>query len=347
MDRTINAITDVNEALNEYFKLKQNYETQITANKKKIINNPTLSNREKRSEYLKLKPKCINCKRPGGTIFKTNVILSDEADAYREHNATCGIISNPCGLKIKIKCVKTELITDILKETENEIKKIKNDIIDDKNKSLFGYLTTETVLENFELLKESITLYSELYEEYLEKYNSIIDNHETKIELEESITNSYIQINEIKDCIKKNKETDNIKYISDAINIYDTTLIPTLNKIRNLKYNECFVLHNQDTNSCNLIQNKYSISKLSFASFQSSVVNLEFGLKVKKPLMIIDSDSEDSEENIINKPPSEIPRDEPIYGKDNDVTWNIPEYTKLWNKLPVKFKTAIKVMISG
>jgi ribosomal protein S14 len=64
-------IPDVKEALNEYFKLKLKYETQIKENKKKIINNQALSNREKRSEYLKLKPKCINCKRPSGTIFKT------------------------------------------------------------------------------------------------------------------------------------------------------------------------------------------------------------------------------------------------------------------------------------
>ena len=45
------------EALNEFFKLKSKYETQINANKKKIMNNTTLSKREKRSEFLKLKPK--------------------------------------------------------------------------------------------------------------------------------------------------------------------------------------------------------------------------------------------------------------------------------------------------
>lgn len=58
------------EALNEFFKLKSKYETQISANKKKIINDASLSKREKRSEFLKLKPKCINCQRPGGTKFQ-------------------------------------------------------------------------------------------------------------------------------------------------------------------------------------------------------------------------------------------------------------------------------------
>lgn len=350
MDTTLKTIPDVKESLNEYFKLKQKYEAQITANKKKIINNVTLSNREKRTEYLKLKPKCINCKRPGGTIFKISFIPEDEkTESYREYNATCGIISNPCNLKIKIRWGKTELITDIIKNMENELKGIKNTIIDDKNKLLFGYLTTEQALENFDYSKESVSLYSELYEDYLGKYNDIVDNTEKKLELEETITNSYIQINQIKDCIKKNKETKNMTFISDAINIYDTTLMPTLNKIRNLKYNENFVWHNEDTNSCNLIQNVYSISNLSFSSFQSSVINFDVGLSAKtnKPQMVIESDSEEQqapkETEKELKQINELPRDEPIYGKGKDgIAWNIPEYNKLWDYLPIKFKAAIR-----
>ena len=356
MDNTLNIVPDIKESLNEYFKLKQKYELQITANKKKIINS-ILSNREKRSEYMKLKPKCINCKRPGGTIFKINFISEDEkTESYREYNANCGIISNPCNLKIKIRCGKTELITDILKNVQDEIKDIKNIIIDDKNKLLFGYLTTEEALENFDYSKDMVSSYSELYEDYLGKYNDIVDNTEKKLELEESITNSYIQINQIKDCIKKNKVTDNNSYITDAINIYDTSLIPTLNKIRNLKYNENFIWHNESTNSCNLIQNVYSISNLSFSSFQSNVVSFDIGLKATKrlkatkPFMIIESDDSDKleEQNISRKqepiPIGELPRDEPIYGKGKDgIAWNIEEYNKLWDLLPIKFKTAIRL----
>jgi len=122
-------VPDVKESLNEYFKLKQKYESVIAANKKKIINNSTLSNREKRIEYMKLKPKCINCKRPGGTIFKINLFSEDHNnESYREYNATCGIIADPCGLKIKIQYGKTDLLTDILKNIEDEIKEIKDKI---------------------------------------------------------------------------------------------------------------------------------------------------------------------------------------------------------------------------
>lgn len=350
MDESLKTIYDVKESLNEYFKLKQKYESEIAANKKKIINNPTLSNREKRSEFMKLKPKCINCKRPGGSIFK---ILFNPVDSnfesYREYNATCGIISNPCNLKIKIRCGKTESITDILKNMEDEIKKAKNEIIDDKNQLLFGYLTTEEALEQFDQSKEWVSLYTSLYEDYLTKYNTIVDNEDKKRELEESITNSYILINQIKECIKKSNETGNKSFISDAVEIYNTTLVPTLSTIRTLKYNESFVWHNEYTNTCNLIQNKYSISNMLFSSYQSKVINFDIGYDVKKSKMIIElSESEDNVEEISEpktqpKPTGELPPDEPIYGKGKDgIAWNIPEYNKLWDVLPIKFKNVLR-----
>ncbi len=346
MDQSLKTVYDVKESLNEYFKLKQKYESEIAANKKKIINNPTLSNREKRSEFMKLKPKCINCKRPGGSVFK---VLFNPEDAnfesYREYYAKCGIITNPCNFTIKIRCGKTELITDILKNMEDEIKQTKNQIIDDKNKLLFGYLNTEEALEKFDQSKDWVSLYTSLYDDYLTKYNSIVDNEDKKRQLEEAITNSYIQINLIKECIKKSDETDNKSFISDAINIYDTTLVPLLSTIRNLKYNESFVWHNEDTNSCNLIQNKYSISNLLFSSFQSSVISFDIGYDAKKSQLIIESDSSDEiiAPKIKPKTTGELPPDEPIYGKGKDgIAWNITEYNELWDRLPIKFKAAIR-----
>jgi len=348
MDYSLKTVHDVKESLNEYFKLKQKYETEIAANKKKIINNTTLSNREKRSEFMKLKPKCINCKRPGGSIFKILFTPEDSnTESNREYNASCGIISNPCNFKIKIRCGKTELITDILNSMESEIKDIKNEIIDDKNKLLFGIIETEEAINKFEESKEHITLYTSLYEEYLSKYNTIFDNEDKKKEIEEAMTNSYIQINLIKDCIKKSDETGQKSFIFDAIQIYDTTLMPLLITIRNLKYNENFVSHNEDTNSCNLIQNKHSLSNLLYSSFQSKVIQFDIGYDAKKSQIIVESETEEEFEKgqpkIQPKPSGEIPQDEPIYGKGSDgIAWNIPQYNKLWDRLPIKFKAAIR-----
>ena len=336
-----NDIPDVKEALNEYFKLKRTYENKIMANKKKIINNSTLSNREKRSEYLKLKPKCINCQRPGGTIFK-NISFkeTDNEESYRQYNAQCGIIADPCNLDIKIQIGKYNFITEILDDLQNEIKNSKNEIIDDKNKLLFGYLKPNEVLEKFEDLKETISHYSSLYEIYLGNYNDVVDNKKEKTELQEAIIESYIQIQEVKNCIKKMNETNNVQYAQDAATIYSTILEPLFNKIRTLKYNETMVWNDDNLNTCNLIQTEYSISNLTYTSFKNKVAAYDVGLKAiqkKKPALIIESD--ESDKTVIPEPSKPV-ETSPTFA-DGGVKWNNPEYQKKWDRMPANLKEVL------
>ena len=346
--------TVIKDSLNEYFKLKFKYETQIVTNKKKLINNPTLSNREKRSEYLKLKPKCINCKRPGGSIFKTTFIKeTDKVDSHRQYLATCGIIADPCNLNIKIEVGNIELLSNLLNQIQKELRDLKNNIIDDKNKLLFGYIDTEKALENFEDLKDAINVYSSIYERYLENYTNIVDNDSKKQGLNESITSFYILIEQIKECISKMNDTDNVQFAKDAVNIYQDNLRPLMNKIRDLSYDETKVWHDIDSNTCNLIQNKYSIQSLSYSSFQDKVVSFNVGLETKNKnkntkALIIESttntsddiDLDEQEPSLeINLEPTDL-EDEPIYQKD-EISWNKPEYTKLWSSLSEKLKNAL------
>ena len=318
------------DALNEYFKLKLKYEKENTLNKKKIMNNSELSKREKRSEFLKLKPKCINCKRPGGTKFENIYFPSDDKeDAHRHYSAICGIIADPCNLRIKISVGNVELLPTLLNEMQSGIKDLKNDIIDNKNKLLFGYLSSEEVLPKFEDLQEHITAYSGLYESYLETYNELVDNDQKKNELNESITESFNKIYEIKECIKEMNKTNNIEYARDAVTIYTTVLQPLLDKIQTLKYNENMIWHNSYTNTCNLIQNRYSIENLSYTSYSDNVVSFEKGERGKK------------DKNKNQTPEEELFNNEPIYGKD-EISWSNPEYSDLWKEMPSRLKNALR-----
>lgn len=329
-------VSDIKDTLNDYFNLKFEYEEKIMVNKKKIMNNKRLSNREKRIEYLKLKPKCINCGRPGGTKFQNIYFPSDDKeDAHRQYSATCGVIVDPCNLQIKINVGNIELLPNLLDEMQSGIKSLKNEVIDDKNKLLFGYLSTEDVLTKFDELKDHISSYTALYEQYLETYNELVDNDKKKNELDESITESFYKIDEIKECIQKMNETNNVQYATDAVSIYTTTLQPLLNKIRILKYNENMVWYNLDTNACHLIQNKYSIQNLSYASYSDKIVSNEKGYKVetgnkgkKGKMLIIDENPSDEEIEI-------------TYGRD-DITWPNQEYANLWKEMPSKLKDALR-----
>jgi hypothetical protein len=367
-------VNAVENALNEYYKLKNKYEVEIMKNKKNIMNNTTLSNKEKRQEYLKLKPKCINCKRPGGTIFSvksyspTNQTEGAENKENKEFRARCGIIADPCNLSITIQIGKYSLLPNIINNIEKEIKASKDVIINNKNKLLFGYITTETALEEFENEKIFVNTYTSLLEEYLNEYIKITDNPEKNIELKESLENSYELIEQIKGSIRSYKETDSLQFIKDAVDLYITNLQPLLRKVMALKYRQNLVYYDEHNNTFHLIQNKNTIKSMEYTSFADKVVEFNVGFVRLPSKKQGEGEGEEQGEEVQKgqeveleqepkfalkptvaiKPvePKKIRRvapDEPIYGKGKDgILWNLPEYNIVWNKLPAKTRNALK-----
>lgn len=353
------------DALHEYYKFKNKFESDNMSFKKKILNNQILSKKEKRSEFLKFKPACVNCKRRSnkGTLFSTIFHkATDKNDAYRTLKASCGDLADPCNFEIIINISKYESVESILESLQKEIKEYKDEIINDKNKLLFGLITTETAVDNFDTNKSYVGELTSLYERYLSDYVRVTDNIEQKNLLDESLVKAYQSIDEIKDCIKKMNQNDNAKYAADAANIYQTKLFPLLNQIRHIKYKETIAYHDDYTDTCRLIQNKNSIEQLESASTKDNkVVAFDVGLKARKPIKkpgAFDiSESEESEEPIkidIKKPteviekqiPEVVQPDEPIIGQGEDgISWTNPLYQKLWKALPVKLKNEFKTNI--
>jgi hypothetical protein len=357
------------DALNDYFKLKSKFESDLNLYKRKIINNPTLSKREKRNEFLKLKPKCVNCKRPSkkGTIF--SVIYNPENEktgGYRKFTATCGNLVDPCNLNIELDLGDTEPLDKLIHNIRDEIKSSKNKIIDNKNKLLFGLITTETALENFDFNKGFINDLTSVYEMYFDQWNKIVDNPDKKRELDEATILFYETVNRMKGSIKKMNENNDNKLASDVADIYIKILKPLLDKIRHLKYNENAVYHDDYDNNCKLIQRPYTDLDLGVTGYQSRVIKFDVGLKAasvkkkKKDLFVLDSDEEilpykevEEKEISINikkqgepKPTGEIPRDEPIIGQGKDgIDWHLQEYKNLWSNLPQKLKSEFKLNI--
>jgi hypothetical protein len=351
-------IISIEDAMNEYYKLKEKFENEMTINKRIIINNTTLSNREKRSEYLKLMPKCVNCKRPSkkGTIFSiTYYPADDKIPEYRAFKAICGNLADPCNLHIELNIGIQRPIDEELNIVINEIKESKKNIINVKNKLLFGLITTETAIEYFDNNKKYITELTGFYEHYLDMLDKAVDDPVEKAELDETLIQSYKSINDIKDCIKKMNDNNDVKFARDAVAIYHRTLQPLLNKIRQLKYrvNEVF---NDDDNNCRLIQKKYIIDDIIGSEYDSKIVAYDVGLKSmfgkkKNPGLIFGDLNKAKGLNLekeltikINEPfdVTEI-IDEPIIGQGKDgILWNNTEYQKLWSRLPEKLKTEFK-----
>ena len=82
------------EAFNEFYRLKQQYDDNYRKKKVKIINNDSLTRRDKREELKKIKRPCLICKRNVGMDFtqKGNML-----------KAECGDKSKPCKFDIELE----------------------------------------------------------------------------------------------------------------------------------------------------------------------------------------------------------------------------------------------------
>ena len=163
------------DALNTYYSLKSQYQNNFTKEKNKIINTIGMSWREKRIEYQRLKKKCINCKRPVGSIFETKL----KGDT-RHLIALCGDRANPCPLNIDINVGFFDDISSYIQEDETLITKYKSIIIKDKNDLLFGYIDSQTAVSRFDQIKENISKIMSSYEFTLNLYMNIVNNKEKK-----------------------------------------------------------------------------------------------------------------------------------------------------------------------
>jgi hypothetical protein len=298
-------------------------------------------------------PKCVNCKRPSkkGTLFSITFHPSDDkTDAYRTFKSICGNLADPCNLNIEINLGNVEHLNKMIENIRKDISETKNVIINDKNKLLFGLITTETAIENFDTNKTYISELTSIYESYLDQWNKKIDNPDKKVELDESLVLLYQNIDKIKECIKKMNENNDTQFAVDAANIYYTNVEPLMKKIRQLKYGETIVFNDDANETCRLIQNQISLQDIAVGGYTDKVVSFDVGLKpivpkkkeqakIKELTIKIDEPGKLS-------PIREVEEDEPIIGQGKDgIAWNIPEYQQLWDKLPEKLKTEFKLNI--
>uniref|UniRef100_A0A6C0LJY3 Uncharacterized protein n=1 Tax=viral metagenome TaxID=1070528 RepID=A0A6C0LJY3_9ZZZZ len=253
--------------LNEYYKLKSKYEADFNKTKKKIINNPDLSKKEKQREFQRLKRSCVNCKKIGGTLFTNSL----NEDGSRHLKARCGN-TKPCDLNISLEISQYYLFGDVLAENEADIKQYKNEIIQYKNDILFGYASKERTLTLFDNLAKKISDSMELYSSYLEEYKSITDNEDKKRILSEKKSESYLYLQNIKNAVDEFNKTGNNQFVTDAVSIYVNSLKPLADEIVHLKYKQNVVRYNEETMQYHLIQTNYVIDDLEFNIVENKVI---------------------------------------------------------------------------
>jgi hypothetical protein len=208
---------------------------------------------------------------------------------------------------------------------------------------LFGLITTENALSNFDLQKASIKDFTDILETYLQIYIKRTDDPETKAKLNEEVEKSYLLIQQIKTAIKNFNETNSIEFVRGCVEVYNDELKPLLNEILKLKYKQNMVVFEESSNTYHLVQRAYSIKDLEMNNDKYETIAFDTSVQpsgVKKRRLVLDSSSTESIDtsstdtaDIIGKPT--------IDEADGTVTWSNRNYQTLWNNMNNELKTAL------
>jgi hypothetical protein len=271
---------NVNDALNEYYKMKSKYEEAYYDKYiKPILRSKGKSKREKRLDFQKLpKPECINCKRNVGTIF---TIKKNQDEYYREIVAQCGDLTDPCPLDINIQYTQRNELNKEILDHDNDINTIKNKIIADKNNMMFGYIDREKAISSFS--KDTAEL-KDITEAagYIMDINIQINENPVKTNLiktsEDRLGNELLM--PFKDMVKTFDQTGNAEVLNRAVKFYVDEIVPLTTSIRNLKYEVSYVdfVKNTDLDSEEkddmfyLVQKKNSLHNLEYTLYGSDEV---------------------------------------------------------------------------
>ena len=240
------------EAISNYYKLKFQYESKIQDFKRKILGNTSLTKKERRSRFSKFVFKCINCKRNGGSIF---------SNKNRTLKAVCGA-SPPCKLNIEIEHGEYTSRENAVKILSENFEKIKTSIIRTKLDLLFNYIDESSAVKNFEEKKKELNEAGEMYNFFLTDTLLITDNPTKFNNIETSTTRLYLHIQELQILMKDFNTEQKEELINDAVELYKSKILPTADRIRNLKYAYNAVEYDEKNNTYHLIQNPYTIVQL-------------------------------------------------------------------------------------
>lgn len=245
----------VDDALHEYYKLKDLYDEKFDIKKSSVLSDQTLSIQQKRSQIAKFKRvrKCIICKQTGGTIF---------TDVDRTLKAVCGCVATPCGLNIDIAKGKIENIGELMAATYSKIEDVKDNIIKYKLDLLFRYITDEQLVQKFGEAKKELDTYLEQYDKLYNKYIDIKVNPQNIEELKRFNAELYTYIGQITQLMSEFNATGENEKIRTVIEIYLTNIVPLTKKIRDTTYVYSNVEYDDDTKEYRLVQKKYSIKSM-------------------------------------------------------------------------------------
>lgn len=273
---------DINEILNEFYKLKEKYE-RVYYEKyvKKIVKSTNKSNKEKKREYGRLpKPECVNCARNVGTIFS---IVNDDKNSSKNFTIKCGDITDPCPLNISFSYGNRATYEDQIRVLSRLLDTTKHTIVLEKNNALFGYENPNLASELFKELTNELKETTDITGFLIEKNILMNDNpakkellHKLQDELQKEYMVPYKQF------MYKFIQENNVDFCKEAVQLYVNDIIPKLKEIQALKYGINIVEYDNDNRTFHLRQRPNNLESLEYKMNDDEITSFVKGVLYKK-----------------------------------------------------------------
>ena len=248
---------DFPESLEEYFELKQIYECAAYKIKKETFDRAR--SRKAARELLKqVKPKCVNCKRPVGSIFMTD---------KRTYIAKCGDSKNPCNFHLKLYAGSYGSLIQLLDSFHTYVEDGKETIMKQKLDTLFNYVSESRSIQLFKKHFEEYTEMATYLKELTDEYNDVYFNEERRLKIEKKKADIFKIQERVSALFQKYKSNESPEVLQDAMTIYKDELIPEIANLRLMQYSLCEMVN--EGSSIRLIQHTTPLGKhdFTFGSF--------------------------------------------------------------------------------
>jgi len=220
---------DYLEALDAYFKLKHNYEESLLQAKRAAFKSAKTRS-EGRRNVAAIKPKCINCRRPGGTIFE------HKDDKY---TAICGVsdLHSKCNLNIQLYRGHFSDEESLLYIFKTTVDNAKEKIVRQKLDTLFEYINDRVAAQQFKKELENYRLESSVYNEILQSFNEKYYSKTKQDAADEKMEAINVLIEQYNSIISDYKtNVENIELLRDAIRLQIREITPEIENLRRLKH---------------------------------------------------------------------------------------------------------------
>jgi hypothetical protein len=242
------------ECLQTYFEYKKMYDERNYKLKREIYFKAK-SKKDARMKMAALKPKCMNCSRPVGSIFQRD---------GRNYIARCGDMKHPCNFHIHLFGGEYGKVNSSVNYYKDGIEITKEYIIIDKLQVLFNFMSESDGVDFFKENLDNFTKENMQFTTLKREYDELYFNEEREEKIQQKMTKIKGIQDRIGELYSLYKQDNNPDVLKDATTIYLSELVPEMENLQLIKYDIREMNHDEKTGISELFQRPWRLNQIEY-----------------------------------------------------------------------------------